>query len=182
MTIECLLAALLLAAPVLSRAADANAPPMGTPTGSPSSAPSGTPAPKGPTTGLAALNSAIDRMMTDYGKTEDCFKTESSLRADLARKKAQLSAEFKGAIPNAFDDLLWQKTARINRWHEFCVQSYDELGRLFESLALSIRTIEPKNTNIKRQVEAVNAQKTKYLQLRPTAKTYNKPQKPAEPE
>lgn len=151
MKTECLLASVLLAAPVLCRAADV--------------------APKGAPSPIPALNTSIERLMAAYEKTEDCFQTEASMVLDLAKKKSSLSAEFKGAIPNAFDDLLWQKTARINRWHVFCVQGYEELGRTFEAVGQAMRTIEPKNTNIKKQLELVNAQKMKYLQLRPAAKT-----------
>lgn len=167
MKTECLLAVLLLAYPLLGHAADASAP---------------APAARAPgTNSLAALNAGVEQMMAAYAKTTDCLRVAAALRADLDAKRASLSAEFKGAIPIAFDDLLWQKTARINRTHQNCVQQYDALGRQFEALEMAIRVFEPKSTNIKRQTDLVAAQKSKFLALRPTTKTSAKTKKTDSP-
>lgn len=157
MKTKCLLAVVLLLPPLFGHAADASAP---------------APAARAPgTNSLAALNSGVEQMMSAYAKTTDCLRVEAALRADLEAKRAALSAEFKGKIPIAFDELLWQKTARINRTHQNCVQQYDALGHQLEALELSIQIFEPKSTNIKRQTDLVAAQKAKFLALRPTPKT-----------
>lgn len=184
-----LLAVVLFAAPALCRATDVNPTtltptptPTGTTSSSPTSAPAAAPAARAPGSGsgpIPALNAAIDQMMAAFGRTEECFKAVSALRADHARKKASLTAEFKGKLPVVFDELLWRKASRINQRQEACVHQYDDLGRMFDSLATSFRTIEPKNTNIKKQTDFVTAQRTKYLAMRPTDKPYNKPAKAA---
>lgn len=124
------------------------------------------------------LNQEIAGMMESYAKTEQCFALEASLQADLAKKKAALAAEFKGKIPVAFDDLLWQKGERIGKQHKACFQQYEALGRLFEALENSFRTIEPKSLNVKKQKETVDAQNEKFLLMVPTAKPHNKSAKP----
>ncbi len=97
---------------------------------------------------LAAMNKSIAEMMVAFDKTQQCFELMNSLRADYARKKAELYSEFKGAIPIAFDDLLAQKAARINKQHKACVQQYDAMGLQLESLMMPFRTIDPKSLNI----------------------------------
>lgn len=124
------------------------------------------------------LNQEIAGMMESYAKTEQCFALEASLQADLGKKKAELAAEFKGKIPVVFDDLLWQKGERIGKQHKACFQQYEALGKRFEDLQNSFRTIEPKSLNVKKQKETVDAQKEKFLLMVPTAKPYNKSAKP----
>lgn len=172
MRIQLLPAALLLLAPVAAFAAD----PM-TPTPLPSgaaSASSASSSPAVPAVTPGNLNSEINALKAVFQNTSQCFDDENALKSDLNRKKASLNAEFKGKIPVAFNDLLWQKTSRLNKQHAACVAQYDELGRRFTAIHQTFRTIEPKNQNVKRQKDEVDALKARFLQMQPTAKAYNK--------
>ncbi len=171
MRIQLLPAALLLLAPIAAFAAD----PM-TPTPLPaggSSTPSAA-SPSVPAVTAGNLNSEINALKAVFENTRQCFDDENALKSDLNKKKAALNAEFKGKIPVAFNDLLWQKTSRLNKQHTSCVAQYDELGRRFTGIHQTFRTIEPKNQNVKRQKDEVDALKARFLQMQPTAKAYNK--------
>ncbi len=148
MKIESLLAVALFVAPGLCRAAETGA--------------------------LASLNKSIVEMTSAYDKTEQCVEREAGFKADLARKKSELAAEFKGQVPNAFTDLLWQKTARINKQHALCVQQSEELARASEAFDLTYRSFEPKTPAVKRQVEALDARKKKLQMMQPAAKASGK--------
>lgn len=126
-------------------------------------------------TSAKRLNQEIAQVKADFEITRQCLDEENDLKADLAKKKAALNAEYKGKIPVAFNDLLWQKTLRINKQHAACFALYDALGKRFEALHLSFRNIEPKNQNVKRQKDEADALKARFLQMVPTAKPYNKP-------
>lgn len=127
------------------------------------------------------LNQEVAAVKAAFETTRRCFEEEAALKTDLNRKKAALNAEFKGKIPADFNDLLWRKTARFNKQHALCFAQYDELGKRFTAIHQSFRTIEPKNQNVKRQKEEVDALKARFLQMLPTDKPYNKPapKKPA---
>lgn len=170
MTRRLFAAAVLLLVPALGFSQDAPTPPPLGVLPSPSAVPAGTTAPQ-------QLNAALGEVKTAFASTEECFEQEAWLKNDLAKKKAALEAEFKGAVPVAFNDLLWQKTQRINKQHALCFQKYDELGKLFTSLHDRFRTIEPKNANVKKQKTEADALQARFLQLAPTAKPYNRPPK-----
>jgi len=167
MRIQLLPAAFLFLAPVAAFAADPMTPtslPMGSSSSDPS-LPVATP---------GNLNSEINALKAAFENTRQCFDDENALKSDLNKKKAALNAEFKGKIPVAFNDLLWQKTSRINKRHTVCVAQYDELGLRFTSIHQTFRNIEPKNQNVKRQKDEVDGLKARFLQMQPTAKAYNK--------
>lgn len=155
--IENLLVVALLTAPFPGRAADVT-PPAAAPQLSSTE---------------AALNKSIEELRGAFAATQQCFETEASLRADRARKQAQLSAEFKGKIPPVFNDLLWAKTERIARQHQVCVQRHDDLGRQFDSLLPSFQMYAPKGLDVEKQRALVDALWTKYRQMRPPAKPPN---------
>src|SRR5438445_13485685 len=119
MKIQLLLASFLLAAAASARAAD----------------PAAAGAPSRPSSveaiARAKLHKSIDEMKAVYAKTQQCFELEAELRSELTAKKAQLNAEFKGSIPLAFNDLMWQKATRLEKQHKECAVQYDELGKQF---------------------------------------------------
>lgn len=167
MRIQILPAAFLLLAPIAAFAADPMTPtplPMGNSSSDPS-LPVATP---------GNLNSEISALRAAFEDTRRCFEDENALKSDLDKKKASLSAEFKGKIPVAFNDLLWQKTSRLNKRHAACVARYDELGQRFTNIHQTFRNIEPKNQDVKRQRDETNALKARFLQMQRTAKAYNK--------
>jgi hypothetical protein len=173
MRIQLLPAVVLLFASVPGFAADTLTP---TPiTASPSASPSATSSDSANGTSAKSLAQEIALVKADFETTRQCLDEENALKADLAKKKAALNAEYKGKIPVAFNDLLWQKTLRLNKQHASCFALYDALGKRFEALHMSFRTIEPKNQNVKRQKDEVDALKIRFLQMAPTAKAYNKP-------
>lgn len=124
------------------------------------------------------LNLEIRGLSAGLDKTRQCFEIEDSFKTDLFKKKAALAAEFKGKIPPSFNDLLWKKTQRISKQHAECFSQYEELGKMFTAVHESFRTIEPKNQNVKKQKDDVDALKEKYLAMMPTAKPRNKMPKP----
>lgn len=166
MTRQLLAAAAFILVPALGFAQDAPAPPPLSVL--PSAVPAGTTAPQ-------QLNAALGEVKAAFASTEECFAQEAWLKDDLAKKKAALTAEFKGAIPVSFNDLLWQKTQRINKQHASCFQQYDELGKMFTSLHDRFRTIEPKNANVKKQKAEADDLNARFLRLVPTAKPNNRP-------
>lgn len=168
MTRQLLAAAALILVPALGFAQDAPNPPPLSVLPSASAVPAGATPPQ-------QLNAALGEVKTAFASTEECFAQEAWLKDDLAKKKAALTSEFKGAIPVAFNDLLWQKTERINKQHASCFQQYDELGKMFTALHDSFRTIEPKNANVKKQKAEADALNARFLRLVPTAKAYNRP-------
>lgn len=165
-----LLAVALLAAP-FAAAADAPPPPPPTPVEA------GTPSASESAIAAKTLQN-LDRLLRDargaMGGAEQCFALESSLKADLARKTAQLNAEFNGKLPVAMTDLLWGKSQRIAKQHKACFLQYEEAGRHLTELDGAFATIEPKSLNVKRQRAAADQEKRKYLQMMPTAKAYSK--------
>lgn len=172
MRIKLLPAAFLFLAPVAAFAADPMTPtplPMGNSSSDPS-LPAATP---------GNLNSEINALKAAFENTRRCFDAENELKSDLDKKKASLSAEFKGKIPVAFNDLLWQKTARLNKQHAACVAQYDDLGQRFTNIHQTFRNIEPKNQDVKRQRDETNALKARFFKMRPTAKSYKAPAKKA---
>lgn len=181
---EGLLAAAMLAAAPLGRAADAPPTFTGTTNETPKRAPAGraAPAAQGPTAAEAAAAArtlqALDLMLRDSGsalaRNEECFALENSLKTEAARKRAQLTAEYKGRIPPAFEDLLFQKNERAIKQHKACFAQYEALGRQLGDLDVAFANIEPKSLNVKRQRAAADDLKRKYLALMPTAKPYNK--------
>lgn len=177
------LLAVLLAAPFAASAADT--PPTHTPTPttvqpntSPGTAPAA-PAAASESAGAARTLKALDAQLRDLASsraaTEQCFALEASLKGDLARKKAQLSAEFKGRIPASFDDFLWQKNERINKQHKTCFLQYEALGRQLAAMDTAFATIEPKSLDVKRQRAEAEQEKQKYLRMVATAKPNNRP-------
>jgi hypothetical protein len=164
MKIECLLAVVLLVAPAAARAADPNPPPP-VAAARPASVES---------RAYIVLNKSIGELTAAFDKTQQCFDLEAALRKDSTAKKAQLTAEFKGAVPIAFNDLLWQKTARLEKQHKECAQQYDEMGKHFAALEQAFASVEPPSLNIKKQRALVAEQKEKFFQMQPTAKPYNK--------
>lgn len=172
MRITLLPAAFLLLARLPAFAADTMTPtPVTSSPGAPSASPSDSAS--GPT--QKGLNAEIGALKTAFEGVRQCFDERNALKSDLDRKKAALNAEFKGRIPADFNDLLWQKTARLNKQHALCFAQYDDLGKRFTAIHQSFRTIEPKNQNVKRQKDEVDALKARFLQMAPTAKPYNKP-------
>lgn len=177
-----LFAVFLLAAPAASLASD-SAPPTYTTTpttvqpaagrAAPAPQPSAPESAAGART-LQRLNSQIGELSAALAKTQECFALEGALKSDLARKKAQLAAEFKGKIPPSFDDLLWKKNDRINKQHKTCFLLYEAAGRQFTAMDASFGSIEPKSLNVKKQRASVDELKRKYLLLMPTAKPYNR--------
>lgn len=123
---------------------------------------------------LQGLDSMLRETTAALAKTEQCFAEESAMKSELGRKRAQLSAEFNGKIPVAFNDLLWQKSERITRQHKACFIQYEAVGRQLSALDLAFANIEPKSLNVKRQRTAADQEKAKYLRMMPTAKPYNK--------
>ena len=178
----CLLA-VLLSAPFAARAADS--PPTYTPTPTtvqPNTSAGAAPSPQASASESAAAArtlKALDAQLRDLAAAragaEQCFALEASLKGDLARKKAQLSAEFKGKIPASFDDFLWQKNERINKQHKTCFLQYEALGRQLGAMDVAFASIEPKSLGVKRQRAAADQEKQKYLRMVPTAKPYNRP-------
>jgi hypothetical protein len=160
MKIQLFLAAILLAAPAFAHAADPGAPSPPA-VGRPSSLEAA---------GLAGLNKQIDDMKVVFAKTQQCFTLETELRSDLTAKKAELNSEFKGAIPLAFNDMLWQKATRVDKQHKECAVQYDELGKNFELLEHAFQTIYPPSLNIKKQRALVAETKEKFFSMQPTAK------------
>lgn len=188
---EWLLAVILIAAPTVARASDSNPPTYTTtPTEAPKPAQSGkvpaaTPAPAAVEAAAGVrtrqnLDRQIGETMAALAEAEQCVETENSLKGDLAKKKAQLNAEFKGKIPVAFNDLLWAKTQRINKQHAACALQYESVGKLFAALDTAFGTIEPKSLNVSKQRATADAGRQRYLRLLPTARPYNKPA-PAKP-
>lgn len=185
MKINSLLVVALIAAPIASRATDP-APPTFTNTSAEPARPVTTTRAAAPSQAPSAAESAaasrtlqnLDRMIRELtpvvSKAEQCFALEASLKSDHAKKKAQLTAEYNGKIPAAFNDLLWQKNARIAKQHKVCFQQYEALGGQFAAMDTAFRSIEPKSLNVKRQRTIVDQEKQKYLQMAPTAKPYNK--------
>lgn len=168
MTRQLLAAAALLLVPALGFAQDAPDPAPLSVLPSARAVPAGTTAPQ-------QLNAALGEVKKAFASTQECFAQEAWLKEDLAKKKAALTAEFKGSIPVAFNDLIWQKTERIGRQHANCSQQHDELGKMFAALHDSFRTIEPKNANVKRQKAEADALNARFLRMLPTAKPYNRP-------
>ncbi|MDD5304073.1 MAG: hypothetical protein PHS14_13310 [Elusimicrobia bacterium] len=178
MRIPILPAVVLLLVPALGFAADPMTPTPMPPKSALSSEASKTSDSPSGAKAAQSLNQEIRAVTAAFDKTRQCFELEDSLKADLAGKKASLAAEFKGKMPPAFNDLLWQKTQRVAKQHASCFQQYEELGKMFTALHTSFRTIEPKNQNVKKQKDEVDALKEKYLLMMPTAKPYNKTPKP----
>ena len=124
------------------------------------------------------LNLQIREATAALGATRQCFDEEASLKTDLFKKKAALTAEFKGKIPPSFNDLLWKKTQRISKKHTECFRQYEELGSMLTAIHESFRTIEPKNLDVKKQKAETDALKEKYLLMMTTTKPNNKMPKP----
>lgn len=164
--LECLLAVVLLAAPVASFAGESSPPPVVEPNVAHIAA-------AGAKT-IRALESLIRDVQAESDRTKQCFDLEASLRADLAKKKSQLASEYGAGIPASFNDLLWKKSDRITKQHKTCFLQYEELGRQFAALDATFGTVEPKSLNVKKQRAMVDEEKKKYLLMMPTAKPYNK--------
>lgn len=182
---EGLLAAAMLAAAPLCLAADPPPTYTGTTTepAKPAAAGRAAPAPQQGQNAAEAAAAArtlqgLDAQLRDsgsaLGKTEECFALETSLKNDASRKRAELGAEYKGRIPPAFEDLLFQKSERAVKQHKACFAQYEAVGRQLAALDVAFANIEPKSLNVKRQRAAADEQKRKYLLLVPTAKPYNK--------
>lgn len=128
---------------------------------------------------LGVLNKAMSDTAALHAKTQQCFDLEETLKTDLARKKAELGAEFHGKIPTEFSELFARKQARLERQHKACAEQYENLGKEYESLMQWFRGYEPKTLNVKKQKAQVDEQKEKFLLMQPTAKPYNKDRKKA---
>ncbi|MBI2385302.1 MAG: hypothetical protein HYV14_04725 [Elusimicrobia bacterium] len=169
MKMTSLLGAVLLLAPALASAADAASPP-------PPSVPSPSAAASGAAT-RQALRNSIGGLNAAFDSTQQCLDLEAELKSDLAKKKAALAAEFKGSIPLAFDDLLRQKTQRIEKQHARCFREHDALGKQIETVGQLFGSIEPKSLNVKTERELFDAKKARFLEMMPTAKPYNRPKR-----
>lgn len=191
--IECLLVVAMLAVPIASRATDPVPPTFTNTSAEPVKPVTTTPAVAASQAPSAAESAAASRTLqnldrlsreltTALSKAEQCFALEASLKSDHAKKKAQLTAEYNGKIPAAFNDLLWQKNERVAKQHKVCFQQYEALGAQFSAMDNAFRSIEPKSLNIKRQRATVDKAKQTYLQMAPTAKAYNKATKTASEE
>lgn len=125
-----------------------------------------------PTEQEIKASQALDRALADvtqaFELTQQCYETEASLRADYEKKKTQLEAEHRGAVPVAFTDLLWAKTQRIRRHHQSCFDGYQNLGKAFDGVQLLFRTQEPPSPNFKQQRARFDALKARYLRMVPT--------------
>lgn len=170
--IESALAAFLAFSPAPSFAADPIFP--ATPGGTTAPA---TAAPTVPQT-EQTLAREIGDIRAEVGRTADCLELESGFKADLAKKKAGLSAEFKGKIPVSFNDLLWQKSLRINKQHALCFRQYDALGKQFEAMSSAFRDFDLKKPALKKQKELFDEQKAKYMLMLPTDKPHAKASTP----
>ena len=168
MKITILLASVLIVAPILSLAEDPVVPAVAPRKLNPAE-----------TAAIGALNKAMNETAATHAKTQQCFELNSSLKSELAHKKTELAAEYKGKIPSEFDDLFMQKQLRIERQHKTCAQLYEDLGKQYESLMLWFRNVEPKSLNVKKQKAQMDAQKEKYLKMLPTTKTNNTGPRPS---
>jgi len=163
--LKSLLAVVLLATPVVSFAGEAPPPVVEPNVANLAAAGAKT---------IKTLEALIRDAQDASARTQQCFDLVSSLRADLAKKRSQLTSEFGGKIPASFNDLLWKKSDRIVKQHKTCSLQYEALGRQFADLDATFGSVEPKSLNIKKQRAALDEEKRLYLLMLPTAKPYNK--------
>ena len=172
---ETRLAAVFILLPAFALASDPILPPLTTPGSDAKSAPAAAGRSGQLPSQLQALNQMIATVKSDLDKTQQCFETEAALQADLKRKKAQLDAEFKGAVPIAFNDMLWQKSSRAARQHKTCFQLYEGVGKQFEE----VDTFFANSIGVrKQQREIIEADKERFAQMAPVPRRFSKTYKP----
>src|SRR3569832_1711308 len=91
----------------------------------------------------AFADKSLDVLADLLGEVKSCISRLSSMKAELAAKKSEISAQNGGTIPPAYVDLLAIKEARLEKTRSTCFTANKEIMGLVDQAHIAVKGIEP---------------------------------------
>ncbi len=109
------------------------------------------------------LDKEIAAVSASVAEAADCFGRIGEYKTDHEQTRRRLAAEHKGAVPAAFNDLMWMKSNRITRAKKRCVDRNVEIGKRIDDVQRLFVSMYPPSPNAKAQRAKLNEIKKRHL-------------------